>query len=77
MKGPVVALLALCALTLTSGQEAKCSSSISAQCPAVDPETPVYLAVPENCLEYCECSNGVAWLFQCDVDQAWDDSLKR
>ncbi|MPC51086.1 hypothetical protein E2C01_044924 [Portunus trituberculatus] len=33
---------------------------------------PVFFEVPEHCSQYCECSNGIAWLFECARGTLWD-----
>ncbi|MCE2196885.1 hypothetical protein GQ599_10170, partial [Streptococcus thermophilus] len=44
-------------------------------CPADDPTPPVYLADPNDCAYYCECSGGLAWSFECDPGLLFDDVL--
>ncbi|XP_042228085.1 uncharacterized protein LOC121870357 [Homarus americanus] len=73
MKLLLVVLVGLCAASLVSAQsETPCNDSISAQCPPVDGADPVYLPVPENCKDYCECSKGTAWLFECGTDTLYN-----
>jgi len=50
----------------------QCAPEVSAECPAVDPGTPVYLADPEDCSAFCECSNGVAYSKQCTQGTYYD-----
>ncbi|KAG7165594.1 putative Chitin binding Peritrophin-A domain-containing protein 38 [Homarus americanus] len=78
MKSLVVVVVAgLCVLSLrggrTNGQELQCSKEISAQCPVNDPTPPVYIADPDNCANYCECSGGSAWSFHCDANLMYND----
>ncbi|XP_050731280.1 uncharacterized protein LOC127005923 [Eriocheir sinensis] len=71
--------LALVAVSLWAVAAAQtgtqCASEISALCPAEDSADPVFLPVPEDCGEYCECSNGEAWLFFCPPGTLFDEKL--
>ncbi|KAJ8942597.1 hypothetical protein NQ318_006227 [Aromia moschata] len=41
-----------------------CDYPTDADCPAVDGEHPVYIPLP-NCTQFCQCSNGDAYLHNC------------
>nr|XP_053629650.1 uncharacterized protein LOC128686664 [Cherax quadricarinatus] len=73
----VLLLVALSSATvIKDGAGTPCDDAISDQCPAEDGPDPLYIAVPENCQEYCECSQGTAYLFECGEDTLFDDVLK-
>ncbi|KAK8402483.1 hypothetical protein O3P69_000714 [Scylla paramamosain] len=72
MKWSIV--LVAVSLAVASGQTGKqCAADISAKCPPPGIGTePVFFEVPEHCSQYCECSNGIAWLFVCARGTLWD-----
>ncbi|CAL4118813.1 unnamed protein product [Meganyctiphanes norvegica] len=51
----------------TMGQDVgtPCADEISAQCPAEDPDAPVYIPEPSDCRKFCECSGGDAYKHTC------------
>merc|ERR1712179_680405 len=55
--------------------EGQCKQEISAKCPSPDPGTPVYLADPEDCSKFCECSGGAAWSEHCADGLMYDEIL--
>jgi len=73
MKTVAVACVALLLLGVAMARTAppattprpQCDAEVSAQCPAEDGESPVYLADPSDCSAFCECSNGVAYSKAC------------
>ena len=60
-------------LVIVAGEE--CPSDISAQCPAVDPSTPVYFEYPNDCSKFCQCSSGTAYVEPCPPGLDFDTSL--
>ncbi|XP_071524805.1 uncharacterized protein [Panulirus ornatus] len=76
MKALLGLLLSLGAATLVLANGGhQCDASITAQCPFPDGPNPIFLPVPENCREYCECSDGIAWLFVCAPGTLFDAQL--
>ncbi|XP_050731276.1 peritrophin-1-like isoform X2 [Eriocheir sinensis] len=74
--------LALVAVSLWAVAAAQtgvqCSVDIADQCPEKDdPGNPVFLPNPDDCSQYCECSNGYAWLFDCPPGTLFDEYSKR
>ncbi|KAK8748313.1 hypothetical protein OTU49_016069 [Cherax quadricarinatus] len=59
-----------------SGYDWECDESVSALCPEVDPALPVYLANPDDCRAFCECSAGTAYIFLCDPGLLYNDVLE-
>merc|ERR1719244_1320638 len=57
------------------GKEEQCSSEITKLCPETDPSVPVFIADPDDCTAYCECSAGTAWRFHCAPGTAFDEDL--
>jgi len=49
-----------------------CAADISAQCPVPDVGNAVMLPDPEDCSKYCQCSNGVAYAFDCAPGSLFD-----
>nr|CAH7717140.1 unnamed protein product [Callosobruchus chinensis] len=43
-------------------------------CPRVDPRTPIYSAV-SHCTQFCECSNGTPYLFDCPGGTLFNENL--
>ncbi|XP_045581177.1 uncharacterized protein [Procambarus clarkii] len=69
-----VVLVGMCSAAVVHAQQGTpCAPEISENCPATDPEDPVYLDEPTNCKEYCVCSGGVAYLFECGPDTLFND----
>ncbi|TOF75941.1 hypothetical protein CGJ15_26995, partial [Vibrio parahaemolyticus] len=74
-------LLVVCVCVLmiaaarTNGEAVQCSQEISALCPAEDGIYPVYLADPDDCSAFCQCSKGIAWHFKCQPNLLFNDHL--
>merc|ERR1712212_114557 len=65
-----------CLVGLALAQEGKqCNETISAQCPPIDGSEPVFIADPDNCAIYCECSGGDAWEIICAPGTVFDEDL--
>nr|XP_045581179.1 probable endochitinase isoform X2 [Procambarus clarkii] len=52
-----------------------CDDSISEQCHMPDDTEPQYFPVEDNCSQYCECSDGVAYLLSCAPGTFFDVHL--
>lgn len=51
-----------------------CPEEVSAKCPELQGEMPVYLAHPDDCSKFCECSaSAIAFEIKCDANLFWDD----
>ncbi|MCL4139092.1 UNVERIFIED_CONTAM: hypothetical protein GTU68_006091 [Idotea baltica] len=57
----------------TSASSLYCSDEVSDQCPTTDGDFPVYIANPDDCQSFCECSAGLAYSFTCQDGTLWDE----
>ncbi|KAG7165592.1 putative Chitin binding Peritrophin-A domain-containing protein 37 [Homarus americanus] len=70
----LVGVFVLCVVEVRASLDGiECSKKITDECPAKDPTPPLYIADPDNCSKYCECSGGIAWSFHCDANLLYND----
>ncbi|MCE2196816.1 hypothetical protein GQ599_09805 [Streptococcus thermophilus] len=72
MKSLMVLIALSCAALVSAQTDTPCADEITAQCPAVDGEYPVLLPEPSNCRDFCKCSFGKAWLYECPPNTLYD-----
>ncbi|MCL4126707.1 UNVERIFIED_CONTAM: hypothetical protein GTU68_063197 [Idotea baltica] len=57
----------------TSVPSLYCPDEVSDQCPEVDGDVPVFIADPDDCQGFCECSSGLAYSLTCQDGTLWDE----
>ncbi|KAK3870580.1 hypothetical protein Pcinc_024205 [Petrolisthes cinctipes] len=68
----LAAAVLACVAGVLYSQEVPCSDDFSDMCPPIENGTVIYFPVEEDCTQYCQCSDGTAWLFTCPGDTVWD-----